>query len=332
MAYGLLQKLLFSLDAETAHNLALSAIRKGWVKTSTIQDSRLHRTAFGIDFPNPIGLAAGFDKNGLALNQWKKLGFGFIEVGTVTRHAQPGNPKPRLFRIPSEHAIVNRMGFNNQGADALAKRLEVANPGIPVGVNIGKSKVTELDDAPEDYAYSFKLLSPLCDYIVVNVSSPNTPGLRTLQDKEPLTKILWRLREIDGIKPLLVKISPDMEESGLDDVVEVARDFGLAGIVATNTSIRRDVLQSNPNQDGGLSGRPIRQLANQTLRSLKQRVGDDLEIIGVGGIESANDVREKFELGANLVQVYSGWVYKGPNFVSELCRGLLVEELTATSL
>ncbi|MDI9634705.1 quinone-dependent dihydroorotate dehydrogenase [Kamptonema cortianum] len=331
MGYGLLQKLLFSLDAETAHNLALSAIRKGWVKTSTIQDSRLHRNAFGIDFPNPIGLAAGFDKNGLALNQWKNLGFGFIEVGTVTRHAQPGNPKPRLFRIPSEYAIVNRMGFNNQGADALAKRLEKASPGIPVGVNIGKSKVTELVDAPEDYAYSFKLLSPLCDYIVVNVSSPNTPGLRTLQDKEPLTKILWRLREIDGIKPLLVKISPDMEESGLDDVVEAARDFGLAGIVATNTSIRRDVLSSNPNQDGGLSGRPIRLLANETLKSLKQRVGEDLEIIGVGGIESANDIREKFELGASLVQVYSGWVYNGPNFVNELCRGLLEPTLATPS-
>lgn len=311
--------MLFRLDPETAHNFALSVIAKGWVKAEEVS----HPVSFfGVEFRNRVGLAAGFDKNGIALSAWKRLGFGFVEIGTVTRHAQPGNDKPRLFRLIEDQGLINRMGFNNNGADAMARRLENRSAGIAVGINLGKSKVTELDDAAEDYGYSFKLLRDFGDYFVVNVSSPNTPGLRELQDKSHLTRIFWRLKEIDDRKPLLVKIAPDLTEEAIDDVASVVADFGLNGVIATNTTIGRDGLTRDPGLEGGLSGKPVFEKSNAVLARLRERVSAETVLVGVGGIFGAEDARKKIELGADLVQVYSGWVYRGPDLIPEIARAL----------
>lgn len=320
---SLLRPLLFQMDPEKAHDLALKAIAKGLIKVKTSDPAHLKRKVFGVDFPNPIGLGAGFDKNGVALDQWKDLGFGFIEVGTVTRHAQPGNPKPRMFRYPGSKAIINRMGFNNEGADALAARIEKSHPCIPLGINLGKSKITPLEEAAEDYAYSFSRLQDLGDYFVVNVSSPNTPGLRQLQDKDALTKILWRLKEIDGSKPLFVKIAPDLEETQLEEIASLAIDMGLTGLIATNTTLSRQGLPQDPNQEGGLSGSPLTARSQEVLKFIKGLVGDRLVLIGVGGIMNASDAQARLDGGADLVQVYSGWVYGGPAFIEEIKSGLL---------
>lgn len=311
---SIVRPVLFSLDAEVAHNLGMRAIRTGLVKSRPSKNTSPIELC-GIEFRNKIGLAAGFDKDGLALNQWKNLGFGFVEVGTVTRFPQPGNAKPRLFRYPNEKAIINRMGFNNLGADALAHRLSAARPGIPVGANIGKSKVTPIEEAASDYAYSYRLLAPLVDYVVVNVSSPNTPGLRGLQEKGPLEEILKALKEIDSEKPLFVKIAPDLNESELSDIVTAVEDLDLAGIVATNTTLDRSTLLHDPNVQGGLSGAPLTSLSNQVLRFLRQNLSSKRVLIGVGGIMTSQDAKNKFEIGADLIQVYSGWIYGGPNFV-----------------
>ena len=319
MNYDFAKNLLFKLDPETAHNLAMKAISRGWVKAERIEKPVTH---FGVTFPNPVGLAAGFDKNAVALNQWKNLGFGFVEVGTVTRHAQPGNPKPRLFRLIDQKAVINRMGFNNDGADAMAKRFENANPGIPVGINLGKSKITELSDAPEDYAYSFKLLKDFGDYFVVNVSSPNTPGLRELQDADHLTRIFWRLREIDDTKPLFVKIAPDLTEQAVDEVVRVAKDFSFTGIIATNTTIARDMLPNDPGIQGGLSGAPVKEKADQVLAWLYEKVGEEMTLIGVGGISTPQDAQDKLTQGADLIQIYTGWIYNGPDFIPDLVKAI----------
>lgn len=326
---SVLKPLLFRLDAETAHHLGMTAISKGWVKGRRVEGAGLKRTLFGLDFPNPLGLAAGFDKNALALDRWKDFGFGFVEVGTITRHAQAGNPRPRLFRLPDQKALINRMGFNNDGADAIAKRIEAARPGIPLGINLGKSKITELEDAAEDYAYSYKLLKELGDYFVVNVSSPNTPGLRELQDKDHLVKIFWRLREIDSRKPLFVKIAPDLTEEAVDDIASVVEDFGLTGVITTNTTIQRSMLPSDPGQQGGLSGGPVRDLSNQMLRWIRERVSADTVVIGVGGITSAEHAIEKLQNGADLVQVYSGWVYGGPEWPAEIAEAIRDAKLPA---
>jgi len=317
---NLVKPLLFKMDAEKAHNLAMTAIKRGWVKGATYSDPKLRRELFGVSFPNPVGLAAGFDKDGVALDRWKDFGFGFIEIGTVTRHAQPGNPKPRLFRLINEKAIINRMGFNNEGADALIRRLESSQPGIPLGINIGKSKVTPLEQAADDYGYSFKLLREHGDYFVINVSSPNTEGLRSLQDRDSLTKIIWRIKEIDQNKPLFVKIAPDLEESALDELIEVAQDFGLTGLIATNTTIDRKMLPNDPSQTGGLSGAPVKDKAIAILKYLRKNTADDFHIIGVGGIMSPNDATERMADGANLIQIYSGWIYNGLAFPSDICR------------
>ncbi len=318
----LLRPLLFRMDPEAAHNLALRAISRGWVKGAVPADGNLARTVFGVRFPNPVGLAAGFDKNGVAIDQWRHLGFGFVELGTVTRHAQPGNPKPRMFRYPADRAVINRLGFNNEGADALAGRLEQASAGIPVGINLGKSKVTPIEEAAEDYAYSFQRLREFGDYFVVNVSSPNTPGLRSLQEKGPLTKILWRLKEIDSQKPLFVKIAPDLSLGEIDDVIEVCQSLELTGIIATNTTLSRDGLRADPGEAGGLSGAPLRPLADEVLKYLREQADPALILIGVGGVMSGEDAAAKLRLGASLVQCYTGWVYGGPNFVGDVCRDL----------
>lgn len=329
---SILRPFLFSMDPESAHNMALNAVKNGLIGGSPSNFPNLERELFGVKFPNPVGLAAGFDKNGEALNQWKNLGFGYVEVGTITRHAQSGNDKPRMFRIPEEKALINRMGFNNHGADAAANAFEKANPGIPVGINLGKSKITPIEEAAEDYAYSFGLLKEFGDYFVVNVSSPNTPGLRTLQDRPALTKILWRLREMDHDKPLFVKIAPDLTPEQIQDVAETAIDMNLTGIIATNTTISRPIA-NDPKQDGGLSGKPLKPLADDALGRLNEAVGDKMILIGVGGIMNSQDAVDKFRLGASLVQVYSGWVFGGPNFVRELVTELAaLPELPRPSL
>jgi dihydroorotate dehydrogenase len=290
---------------------------------------------FGLKFPNPVGLAAGLDKLGQAVPAWSALGFGFSELGGVTRQAQPGNPAPRLFRAIKDEAIVNSMGFNNDGAAALAEALAQWKqrglwPGHPVGINLGKSKVTPLDKAAEDYACSFRALRPLADFFVVNVSSPNTPNLRQLQDKAALDEILAALQQINtgpAAAPILVKVAPDLSFEALDEILELAMPRGLAGIVATNTTITRPPAADEAGrrayaQPGGLSGRPLRQRSTEVIRHLYRQSRGALPIIGVGGIFDAADAWEKVTAGASLLQIYTSLIYKGPGVVREIVNGL----------
>lgn len=302
-----------------------------------IQDNQLAQNLWGVNFPNPLGLAAGFDKDGVAANVWSSLGFGFSELGTVTLQAQPGNPRPRLFRLPQDLAALNRMGFNNSGAAAMAKRLDnsfskgVTRP--PIGINLGKSKVTPLETAFWDYLGSFRLLKDWGDYFVVNVSSPNTPGLRSLQDAAGLSLILDALQqENQGQKPILVKIAPDLEWEAIAEIVSIAKTYQLAGIVATNTTIRRDNLKTQAiaatgklvqEEAGGISGVPVRDRSTEIIRFIWKQTQGQMPIIGVGGIFTAVDAWEKITAGASLVQVYTGWIYEGPWMVSRILTGLL---------
>ncbi len=315
---SVLRPLLFLMEPEKAHNLGLWAVSHGLVSAKA-PDRALAKSVFGVRFPNPVGLAAGFDKNAVALSRWKDLGFGFVEVGTVTRHAQPGNPRPRMFRLPSSRAIINRLGFNNLGADAAARNMEGVAAGIPVGVNIGKSKVTPLEEAHLDYAYSFRALARFADYVVVNVSSPNTPGLRELQERDSLTRILAGLKEIDERKPLFVKIAPDLSLGAIEDVVAVCQELKLTGMVCTNTTVSRSMLTSDSGIEGGLSGAPLTSMADETLRFVRE-LSPDLVLIGVGGVMTPEDAKRKLSVGADLVQVYTGWVYGGPGFVPDVLR------------
>ncbi len=299
--------------------MAVKAIAKGFV---SVEQVNKEVELFGVKFRNPVGLAAGFDKDGVAVSVWHKLGFGFVEIGTVTRHAQPGNPAPRLFRLPESKGLINRMGFNNEGADAMGRRLELAEPMIPVGINIGKSKVTPLEEAADDYLYSFRRLGVYGDYFVVNVSSPNTPGLRELQQKDHLERILGTLREADPAKPLFVKIAPDLTLEQLDEAAETAIKCGLTGMIATNTTLSRAMLPRDPQIEGGLSGAPVRELADASLAHLNANYGDQLTLIGVGGIMTPDDAKHKMELGAKLVQVYTGWIYGGPKWVPQIVHRL----------
>ena len=299
-------------------------------------DPRLSQTLWQQTFPNPMGLAAGFDKDGIAAPAWSLLGFGYAELGTVTYHSQPGNPKPRLFRLPQDQAAINRMGFNNAGAAQLAARLthhrQVQTLPIPLGVNLGKSKVTPLTDAVEDYVESFRLLHTLGDYFVVNVSSPNTPGLRSLQATENLGPILAALQaENTNHRPLLVKIAPDLDWPEIAAVLELAQQHHLAGIIATNTTIQRDNLKTDrilktgnraTEEPGGLSGAPLRERATAVIRFLWDKSGGTCPIIGVGGIFTARDAWEKIVAGATLLQVYTGWIYGGPEMVRRVLVGL----------
>lgn len=307
-------------------------------KSCSIHDPRLTQTLWGLEFPNPLGLAAGFDKDGVATNLWPSFGFGFAEVGTVTFHAQPGNPKPRLFRLPQDQAAINRMGFNNQGAAQMAATLAASQHhrpenAHPIGINLGKSKITPLEQAAEDYLGSFRLLQPYGDYFVVNVSSPNTPGLRSLQAVEQLEPILAALQsENQGDKPLLIKIAPDLTWEEVDAIATLAQTHELAGIIATNTTIQRQGLRTQylsatgnpPNQEaGGLSGRPVRQRSTEMIRHLWQQTQGQLPIIGVGGIFTGADAWEKLAAGASLLQVYTGWTYQGPWMVRQILEELL---------
>ena len=337
----LLRPALFAENAETIHGRTLHGLN--WVSRHPLACEALESflgapalpiELFGLRFPNPIGLAAGMDKLGEAVPAWAALGFGFSELGGVTWHAQPGNPPPRVFRAIAEEAIVNRMGFNNDGAEALAQTLQDWRtrgvwPDHPVGINLGKSKITPLDQAATDYANSFRVLRDLADFFVVNVSSPNTPNLRQLQDKAALDEILAALQAVNvgAAKPILVKVAPDLTFEALDEILELVRPRQIAGIVATNTTIDRPETKDEASrraygETGGLSGRPLRARSTEVIRHLYRQTRGGLPIIGVGGIFSADDAWEKITAGASLVQVYTGLVYEGPGLAGELVRGL----------
>jgi len=329
----ILRPLLFSLDPETAHHLAMRSLDVASGSAPLLAALRRFQPAprptqlFGLEFPNPVGLAAGFDKNGVALPAWEALGFGFVEIGTVTAKAQPGNPKPRIFRYPDQRALINRLGFNNDGADVIADRLRKLRasgrwPRIPVGINIGKSKVTELADAPEDYRYSFQRLHEFADYIALNVSSPNTPGLRSLQESEALHALLRTIAVENraSSKPILLKVAPDLSEPDLRAAIAACEEHGVAGIIATNTTLDHSAVPAERDQTGGLSGAPLRDKSTAFIRAISRET--KLPVIGVGGIVDAASAREKFAAGAQLIQVYTGYIYRGPALLDEICREL----------
>ena len=339
-------------DAEQLSQITLQALgqaslRRNWPLVNSslaglgaeleVRDLRLEQTLFGCRFRNPVGLAAGFDKNAVAAGIWHLFGFGFAEVGTVTWHAQPGNPKPRLFRLAAERAALNRMGFNNNGALVARRTLERQmlppagqRPAV-LGINLGKSKITPLEQAPDDYASSLELLAPLADYAVINVSSPNTPGLRELQDDAQLRRLVERLRRLPACPPLLVKIAPDLEDEAIDAIARLAYEEGLAGVIAVNTSLnrlgfeKRRIVQTGrtlAEEAGGLSGAPLRGRALEVLRRLRAVAGPGLPLIGVGGIDSPESAWERISAGASLIQLYTGWIYEGPQLVPAILEGV----------
>ncbi|MBC6608898.1 quinone-dependent dihydroorotate dehydrogenase [Hymenobacter sp. BT188] len=333
--------LLFQLDAERAHHFVFDNLKRGYRVPGTaallrglydFQHPSLEREVFGLKFKNPVGLAAGFDKNADLTDELAALGFGFVEIGTVTPRAQPGNPTPRLFRLPTDAALINRMGFNNEGAEVVAARLRQRRSSMIIGGNIGKNKDTPNEHAAADYITCFDALFDVVDYFVVNVSSPNTPNLRQLQEKAPLIDLLQQVQSRNQArpqpKPLLLKIAPDLTDGQLDDILLIARETKLSGLVATNTTISREGLQIAPQQlqqlgAGGLSGRPLRQRATEVIRYLHQKSNGELPIIGVGGIFSAADAQEKLAAGAALVQVYTGFIYEGPAVVKRINQALV---------
>lgn len=325
---ALARPFLFRLAPETAHEMTmkmLAALARVAGRHVPAPGGRAV-SCFGVEFPNGVGLAAGMDKNAAALPAWPLLGFGFVEVGTVTARAQPGNPKPRVFRFPSQRALINRMGFNNEGAEAMAARLARWRAGgrwprIPVGINLGKSKVTPLENAAEDYAASFRLLKDYGDYFVVNVSSPNTPGLRDLQAADHLCGILRALaRENTAGRPVLVKIAPDLADEGIDAIVAAGEEEGVAGWIATNTTLDHGAVPPGRDQQGGLSGEPLRARATEVVRRVAAAASRP--VIGVGGISCAEGAREKLRAGASLVQLYTSLIYEGPDLPLRIARGL----------
>ncbi|SHI62120.1 quinone-dependent dihydroorotate dehydrogenase [Flavobacterium terrae] len=347
MYKSLIRPILFGFDPEKIHHFSFSCIRfinkipgvSSAIRSMYhIDDKRLEREIFGLKFKNPVGLAAGFDKDAKLYNELSNFGFGFIEIGTLTPKAQEGNPKKRLFRLLEDSAIVNRMGFNNGGVLEAVERLKKNND-VLIGGNIGKNKVTPNDEAVKDYEICFEALYDHVDYFVVNVSSPNTPGLRELQDKEPLTKLLMVLQELNikkGVtlsdvegqkpkqKPILLKIAPDLTNEQLLDIIEIVKDSKIAGVIATNTTISRDGLQSiNKIEAGGLSGKPLTKRSTEVIRFLAEKSNKAFPIIGVGGIHTPEDAIEKLEAGASLVQLYTGFIYEGPALVKAINKKIL---------
>ena len=342
------------IDAEILTNSALNAIKfaslnRNFPLISNIllkassdfqrNNSSLNQIVFGSHFKNPVGLAAGFDKNGVGAGLWNYFGFGFAELGTITWHAQEGNPKPRLFRIAKEKAALNRMGFNNQGAENFLKTIEkqkILAPGnrpCVLGINLGKSKITPLDEAHKDYSLSLKLLAPLSDYAVINVSSPNTPGLRSLQGTKQIKKLISTLKDLPNCPPLLVKIAPDLSNEAIDEIARVAMENGIDGIIAINTSLDRFDLKNLKiktgntlgQENGGLSGLPLQKRGLEVIRRLRRSTDNDLPLIGVGGIHSARAAWERITAGASLIQIYTGWIFEGPNLVPDILDGLILQ-------
>ncbi len=337
----LIKPIFFLFDPEQIHHIVFRLIRLAHRlplipslirAVSSEKDPRLAREVFGIRFPNPVGLAAGFDKDAKLYSELGNLGFGFVEIGTLTPLPQDGNPKKRMFRLPADQALINRMGFNNQGVDAAIERLKDRKPGLIIGGNIGKNKVTPNEEATRDYEICFLKLFPYVDYFVVNVSSPNTPNLRALQEKEPLKALLHHLQGLNTQqnkpKPILLKIAPDLTNEQLDDIIEIVRETGIAGVIATNTTISRENLHTPASRIeaigmGGLSGKPLAKRATEVIRYLSDRSGKAFPIIGVGGIHSAQDALEKLDAGASLIQLYTGFVYEGPGLIGRINRALL---------
>lgn len=339
--YKVIRSILFLFDPEKVHYFTAAAIRfvlkiPGmkfiWNKLYSVNDPLLKKTVFGITFDNPVGLAAGFDKNANMFNDLAYCGFGFIEIGTITPKGQPGNDKPRLFRLKEDEGIINRMGFNNDGVDCAIENLKKKKTKIIIGGNIGKNKVTPNEDANADYVFSFNQLFDYVDYFVVNVSSPNTPNLRELQEKEPLKQLLSEIqvhnRQKPNPKPVLLKIAPDLTNEQLDDIIEIVNEIKLDGIIATNTTISRDNLKTNKLKveaigAGGLSGKPVKNKSTEVIRYLAEKSNKSFPIIGVGGIHSAEDAIEKLEAGADLVQLYTGFIYEGPSLVKRINKAIL---------
>ena len=342
MWYPIARNLLFMLPPETAHSISMQGlhhaasipfIKKQLAAQFQYPEKTLAKTCFGLHFPNPVGLGAGFDKNAAYLNELEMLGFGFVEIGTVTPKPQAGNAQPRLFRIPDQKALINRMGFNNEGLDIISKRLKDRkaknNSPLIIGGNIGKNKVTENRDAWKDYCTNFKGLEEVVDYFVVNVSSPNTPGLRELQEKESLRKIFLELQNLNkNRKPILLKIAPDLERAALDDIIALTNEVNIDGLVATNTTIDRGLLNTL-NQEkakkigaGGLSGQPLLEKSNEVLNYLHKGLSGRVPIIASGGIFTGADAQSKINAGASLVQIWTGFIYEGPMIVKNICKHL----------
>ncbi|MES2837760.1 MAG: quinone-dependent dihydroorotate dehydrogenase [Bacteroidota bacterium] len=340
--YKLLKPILFLFDPEKVHYFVFSLLRivfKIPVLNNLLsaiynyKNEQLKIKLFGLDFPNKVGLAAGFDKDAKLFDELAELGFGFIEIGTLTPKAQPGNDKPRLFRLPQDNALINRMGFNNGGVDEAVIRLaKKKNKNLIIGGNIGKNKVTENENAFLDYEYCFNSLFDVVDYFVVNISSPNTPNLRALQEKEPLQKLLDGLQKLNlakaNPKPILLKIAPDLTDSQLDDIIDVVKLTGIAGVIATNTTISRDGLTTNSSilnsiGAGGLSGKPVTKRSTEVIRYLVQKSNHAFPVIGVGGIHSPEDAIEKLNAGASLIQLYTGFIYEGPSLIKKINKAIL---------
>ena len=337
----IIRPFLFKMPAEKAHKFTFNFLKFSFqiplVKTLffgnyTLNHPKLEREVFGLKFKNPVGLAAGFDKDGKMFNQFGMMGFGFIEVGTVTPRPQPGNPAPRLFRLPVDNALINRMGFNNEGVEALKRRLRKRYASVIIGGNIGKNKDTPNDKSTDDYLRCFEVLFDEVHYFAVNVSSPNTPNLRDLQEKEPLKKLLSKLQKANSEKParkpILLKIAPDLTDSQLDDIIEIVSETRIDGVIATNTTIRRDGLKTSAEElhaigNGGLSGKPLSKRSTEVIRYLCQKSGNAFPVIGVGGIHSAADAMEKLQAGASLVQLYTGFIYEGPGLIKQINRKII---------
>ncbi|MCH1538679.1 MAG: quinone-dependent dihydroorotate dehydrogenase [Flavobacteriaceae bacterium] len=342
MYHSIIKPILFFFDPEKIHHFSFAMIR--WFskipgisflirKLYNVEHPKLERTVFGLTFKNPVGLAAGFDKDAKLYKELSNFGFGFIEIGTLTPKGQPGNPKKRLFRLIPDEAIINRMGFNNEGVDAAVERLK-KNSNILIGGNIGKNKVTPNENAVDDYIYCFEALFEHVDYFVVNVSSPNTPNLRALQEKEPLTKLLSVLKKRNDLKdqpkPILLKIAPDLTEDQLLDIISIIDEVMIDGVIASNTTLSRANLKSKESltkEAGGLSGKPVKNRSTEVIRFLNKKSNNSFPIIGVGGIHTPEDAIEKLEAGASLVQLYTGFIYEGPAAVRNINRAILKKSL-----
>jgi dihydroorotate dehydrogenase len=345
MYKSIIKPLFFLVQPERIHHIVFKTIRlfckipgvPALIKsTYVVNDKRLERKLFGLTFPNPVGLAAGFDKDAKLFDELGYYGFGFIEIGTLTPEAQPGNEQPRMFRLPEDEGLINRMGFNNGGVKAAAERLKKRKTNIIIGGNIGKNKVTPNEDAVSDYEKCFEVLFDHVDYFVVNVSSPNTPGLRELQDKEPLTKLLRRVKELNAQKKdpkaILLKIAPDLTNEQLDDIIVIVKETKIDGIIATNTTIDRSNLVTDKEKigaigAGGLSGKPLTKRSVEVVKYLSEKSGKAFPIIGVGGIHTGKDALEMLKAGASLIQVYTGFIYEGPGIVKQINKELLKHEI-----